>query len=159
MRLCYGHGVPVVPQGGLTGLAGGARPIAGSVVISLERFTGIEEIDPDASTMTVRAGTPLESVQRAADEAGFIFALDLGSRGSCTVGGNLGTNAGGNRVLRYGMMRELVLGLEVVLPDGTLVTSLNYGPASAPAPIRAFRLKQVSTDAPTECRDERSPNV
>ena len=125
MRLCHGHRVPAVPQGGLTGLAGGARPIAGSVVISLERLTGIEEIDPDASTMTVRAGTPLETVQRAADEAGFFFALDLGSRGSCTVGGNLGTNAGGNRVLRYGMMRELVLGLEVVLPDGTLVTSLN----------------------------------
>ena len=125
MRLCHAHHVPVVPQGGLTGLAGGARPIAGSVVISLERLTGIEEIDGASSTMIVRAGTPLETVQRAADEAGFLFALDLGSRGSCTIGGNLGTNAGGNRVLRYGMMRELVLGLEVVLPDGTLVTSLN----------------------------------
>jgi FAD/FMN-containing dehydrogenase len=125
MRLCHAHHVPVVPQGGLTGLAGGARPIAGSVVISLERLTGVEEIDGASSTMIVRAGTPLETVQRAADEAGFFFALDLGSRGSCTIGGNLGTNAGGNRVLRYGMMRELVLGLEVVLPDGTLVTSLN----------------------------------
>lgn len=125
MRLCHAHRVAVVPQGGLTGLAGGARPIEDSVVISLERFTGVEEIDADSSAMIVRAGTPLEVVQRAADDAGFLFALDLGSRGSCTIGGNLGTNAGGNRVLRYGMMRELVLGIEVVLPDGTLVTSLN----------------------------------
>ena len=100
MRLCHAHRVPVVPQGGLTGLAGGARPIAGSVVISLERLTGVEEIDGASSTMIVRAGTPLETVQRAADEADFFFALDLGSRGSCTIGGNLGTNAGGNRVLR-----------------------------------------------------------
>ncbi|MBZ9758172.1 FAD-binding oxidoreductase [Mesorhizobium sp. ESP6-5] len=125
MRLCHAHRVAVVPQGGLTGLAGGARPIEDAVAISMERFTGIEEIDDDSSTITVRAGTPLEVVQQAADDAGFFFALDLGSRGSCTIGGNLGTNAGGNRVLRYGMMRELVLGLEVVLPDGTLVTSLN----------------------------------
>ena len=75
--------------------------------------------------MTVLAGTPLELVQRAADEAGFFFPLDLGARGSCAIGGNLSTNAGGNRVIRYGMARELTLGLEVVLPDGTLMTSLN----------------------------------
>eukprot|EP01037_Dinobryon_pediforme_P010629 gene10629-10700_t len=125
MQICAAHNISVVPQGGLTGLAGGARPIAGAVVISLERLVGIEEIDPDSATMTVRAGTTLEAVQRAADEAGFFFALDLGARGSCAIGGNLSTNAGGNRVLRYGMMREMVLGLEVVLPDGTLLTSLN----------------------------------
>src|SRR5207247_10767896 len=77
------------------------------------------------STMTVKAGTPLETIQKAADEAGLFFPLDLGSRGSCAIGGNLSTNAGGNRVIRYGMTRELVLGLEVVLPDGTLVTTLN----------------------------------
>ncbi len=75
--------------------------------------------------MTVKAGTPLETIQKAADEAGFFFPLDLGSRGSCAIGGNLSTNAGGNRVIRYGMTRELVLGLEVVLPDGTIVTNLN----------------------------------
>ncbi|HEY9063954.1 MAG TPA: FAD-binding oxidoreductase, partial [Burkholderiaceae bacterium] len=73
----------------------------------------------------VKAGTPLETIQKAADEAGFFFPLDLGSRGSCAIGGNLSTNAGGNRVIRYGMARELVLGLEVVLPDGTIVSSLN----------------------------------
>jgi FAD/FMN-containing dehydrogenase len=125
MRICAEHRVAVVPQGGLTGLAGGAHPIAGAVVISLERFAGIEELDPDAATMTVRAGTPLEVIQRTADEAGFFIALDLGARGSCQIGGNLGTNAGGNRVIRYGMAKEMVLGLEYVLPDGTLVTGLN----------------------------------
>ncbi|RCW87004.1 FAD-binding oxidoreductase [Paracoccus lutimaris] len=125
MAICASHGVPVVPQAGLTGLAGGAQPIAGAVAISFERFSGIEEIDPASATMTVRAGTPLEVVQRAADEAGFFIPLDLGARGSCLIGGNLGTNAGGNRVIRYGMAREMVLGLEYVLPDGTLVTGLN----------------------------------
>jgi len=122
---CREAGVPVVPQGGLTGLCGGARPEDGWVALSLERMVGVEEIDPASATMTVWAGTPLELVQRAAAEAGFYFALDLGARGSCAIGGNLSTNAGGNRVIRYGMARELVLGLEVVLPDGTVMTSLN----------------------------------
>lgn len=125
MRICAAHAVPVVPQAGLTGLAGGAHPTEGAVVISVERLSGIEEIDPAAATMTVRAGTPLEVIQKAASDAGFFIPLDLGARGSCLIGGNLGTNAGGNRVIRYGMAREMVLGLEYVLPDGTLVTSLN----------------------------------
>lgn len=125
MTICARHGVPVVPQAGLTGLAGGAHPLEGAVAISFERFSGIEEIDPASATMTVRAGTPLETIQRAADEAGFFIPLDLGARGSCLIGGNLGTNAGGNRVIRYGMAREMVLGLEYVLPDGTLITGLN----------------------------------
>lgn len=125
MRICAAHLVAVVPQGGLTGLAGGAHPIDGAVVLSLDRLTGIEEIDVEASTMTVRAGTPLEVIQKAADAAGFFFPLDLGSRGSCLIGGNIGTNAGGNRVIRYGMTRDMILGLEYVLPDGELVTGLN----------------------------------
>lgn len=125
VKLCAEHGVAMVPQGGLTGLAGGAQPIENAIVISLERLSGIEEIDPLAATVTVRAGTPLEVIQKAADEAGFFIALDLGARGTCQIGGNLSTNAGGNRVIRYGMAREMVLGLEYVLPDGTLVTSLN----------------------------------
>ena len=125
MGLAHRHGVPVVPQGGLTGLAGGARPVADGIALSLERLVGIEEIDPDAATMTVRAGTTLEMIQNAAAAAGFMVAIDLGARGSCAIGGNLSTNAGGNRVIRYGMAREMVLGLEVVLPDGTLVTGLN----------------------------------
>ncbi|MFZ7091263.1 FAD-binding oxidoreductase [Primorskyibacter sp. 2E233] len=125
VRICAEAGVPMVPQGGLTGLAGGAHPIEGAVMISLERFSGIEEIDPACTTMTVRAGTPLEVIQKAADEAGFFIPLDLGARGSCLIGGNIGTNAGGNRVIRYGMTREMILGLEYVLPDGTLVSGLN----------------------------------
>ncbi|WP_428376276.1 FAD-binding oxidoreductase [Lichenicoccus sp.] len=125
MRLCAEHGVAVVPQGGLTGLCGGALPIAGGIALSLERLVGVEEIDPAAATITVRAGTPLETVQQAAADEGYLMPLDLGARGSCAIGGNLATNAGGNRVLRYGMARELVLGLEVVLPDGTIMTSLN----------------------------------
>ncbi|MEY4750134.1 MAG: hypothetical protein RIQ60_2348 [Pseudomonadota bacterium] len=125
LKACAAAGLKAVAQGGLTGLCGGARPEDGWVAISLERLVGIEEVDPASSTMTVKAGTPLETIQRAADEAGLFMALDLGARGSCAIGGNLSTNAGGNRVIRYGMTREMVLGLEVVLPDGTIVTSLN----------------------------------
>lgn len=94
-------------------------------MISLERFTGIEEIDPQAGTMTVRAGTPLEVAQRAAEDAGFLLPIDLGARGTCQIGGNLATNAGGIRVLRYGVTRDNVLGLEVVLANGTVISALN----------------------------------
>src|SRR5690606_25866667 len=125
LQVCHAERVPVVAQGGLTGLAGGATPAADWVVLSLERLRGIEEIDPAAATLTAWAGTPLQAIQEAAEEAGFLFALDLGARGSCAIGGNVSTNAGGNRVIRYGMTRELVLGLEVVLADGTVVTALN----------------------------------
>src|SRR5690606_7901426 len=111
-RIAAEHRVAVVPQGGLTGLCGGARADGGTIALSLERLTGVEEIDAAAATMTVRAGTPLEMVQRAADEAGFFCPLDLGARGSCAIGGNLSTNAGGNRVIRYGMARDMVLGIE-----------------------------------------------
>jgi FAD/FMN-containing dehydrogenase len=125
LRTCHAHGTIVVPQGGLTGLVGGATPIADGVALSLERMSGIEEIDEAAATMTVLAGTPLQTVQEAASKAGFFFPLDLGARGSCQIGGVISTNAGGNRVIRYGMTRDLVLGLEVVLADGTVLTSLN----------------------------------
>lgn len=125
LKACAQAGLKVVPQGGLTGLCGGARPEDGWVALSMERMVGIEEVDPAGNTMTVWAGTPLEVIQREADQAGLFFSLDLGARGSCAIGGNLSTNAGGNRVIRYGMARELVLGIEVVLPDGTIVTSLN----------------------------------
>ncbi|HUO79838.1 MAG TPA: FAD-binding oxidoreductase [Steroidobacteraceae bacterium] len=125
LRRCHGASQPVVVQGGLTGLAGGATPRAGELALSLERLRGIEEVDPDGGTMQVLAGTPLAAVQEAADRHGLQFALDLGARGSCTIGGNIATNAGGNRVIRYGMTRELVLGLEAVLADGTVLSSLN----------------------------------
>jgi FAD/FMN-containing dehydrogenase len=125
LRECDRAKQPVVVQGGLTGLAGGATPRTGEIAISLERLTGIEELDRASQTMTVRAGTPLQTVQQAAAEAGYLFPLDLGARGSCTIGGNIATNAGGNQVIRFGMMRSLVLGLEAVLADGTVVSSLN----------------------------------
>lgn len=125
LAACHAHGVAVVPQGGLTGLAGGAVPVDAGVVLNLELMQGIEEIDTAASTMTVWAGTTLQAVQEAASAAGLFFPLDIGGRGSCRIGGNVATNAGGNRVLRFGMARESVLGMEVVLADGTVITSLN----------------------------------
>ncbi|MBM6596146.1 FAD-binding oxidoreductase, partial [Microvirga pudoricolor] len=125
IRVALTHGIPVVPQGGLTGLCGGALPDVGAIALSTERLTGVEEIDPAAATMIVGAGTPLETVQKAADDAGLFYPVDLGSRGSCTIGGNIATNAGGVRVIRYGMTRDMVLGLEAVLPDGSIMTSLN----------------------------------
>ncbi|RQS53385.1 FAD-binding oxidoreductase [Burkholderia sp. Bp8986] len=125
LALCTRLGQPVVPQGGLTGLARGAVALGGEIVLSMERFAGVESIDAAAGTMTVRAGTPLQTVQEAADAAGFTFGVDLGARGSCQIGGMLATNAGGTRAIRYGMMREQVLGLEAVLADGTVVSSMN----------------------------------
>jgi FAD/FMN-containing dehydrogenase len=125
LRICHAHGQPVGPQGGMTGLAGGAHPAEGEVALSLERMTGIEELDLDAGTLTALAGTTLQTIQQAADEAGFLCGIDLGARGSCSIGGNVATNAGGNQVLRYGMARRSVLGLEAVLADGTVLCSLN----------------------------------
>ena len=125
LETCSALGQRVVVQGGLTGLAGGATPQPGEVAISMERMSGIEEIDRESMTATVLAGTPLQVLQLAAAEAGFLFPLDLGARGSCTIGGNIATNAGGNQVIRFGMMRNLVLGLEAVLADGTVVSSMN----------------------------------
>ena len=124
LRLCHAHRVPVVPQGGLTGLAGGAVPAEGGVAISLERMHAIEDINARSAVMQVQAGATLQAVQEAAVEAGLVFGVDLGARGSCQIGGNVATNAGGNGVLQHGMMREQVLGLEVVLADGTVLPML-----------------------------------
>jgi FAD/FMN-containing dehydrogenase len=125
VRICQRYRIGAVPQGGLTGLCGGGRAGERHIALSLERLVGVEEIDTDQATMTVLAGTPLETVQQAAEVAGLFFPLDLGARGSCSIGGNLSTNAGGNRVIRCGMTRDMVLGIEAVLADGTIVTSLN----------------------------------
>ena len=125
LRICSAANQKVVVQGGLTGLCGGATPQEEEVALSLERLSGIEELDQASMTMTVLAGTPLQAIQDAADAAGFLFPLDLGARGSCNIGGNISTNAGGNEVIRFGMTRNLILGLEVVLADGTVISSLN----------------------------------
>ena len=124
LRLCHEHRVAVVPQGGLTGLAGAAVPVEGCVAISMERMNAIEDINSRSMLMTVQAGATLQAVQEAAVEAGMVFGVDLGARGSCQIGGNVSTNAGGNGVLQHGMMREQVLGLEVVLADGTVLPML-----------------------------------
>ncbi len=125
LRLCQRYRQPVVTQGGMTGLSGGALPADGELILSLERLCGIEEIDSMAGTLTALAGTPLQEIQEAAAEKGFLVAIDLGARGSCHIAGNVATNAGGNRVIRYGMARQQVLGLEAVLADGTVISSLN----------------------------------
>ncbi len=125
LAICHRHLQPVVPQGGRTGLAGAARPSPGAVVLSLERLDRVVDTDPDGATMVVEAGVVLERAQEAAREAGLFLPLDLGARGSCQVGGVLATNAGGNRVIRFGMARENCLGLEAVLADGTRVGRLN----------------------------------
>jgi len=125
LRICNANHQPVVPQGGMTGLAGGAVPQSTEIALSLERLDGIEEIDMAASTMIVRAGTRLEVIQQAAADVGLLFPLDFGARGSCQIGGNISTNAGGNSVIRYGVTRDLILGLEVVLADGRVLNLMN----------------------------------
>jgi FAD/FMN-containing dehydrogenase len=124
LRICFAHRVPVVPQGGLTGMAGGAIPLPGGVALSLARMNTIESIDAAAATLQAQAGVTLQAVQEAAANVGMQFGVDLGARGSCQIGGNISTNAGGMEVLQYGMMREQVLGLEVVLADGTVLSML-----------------------------------
>jgi FAD/FMN-containing dehydrogenase len=120
VRLCAQHGAPVVPQGGNTGQVGGATPDASgrSVVVLLSRLNRIRGIDTDNDTITVEAGCILQAVQDAARAAGRLFPLSLGAEGSCMIGGNLASNAGGTQVLRYGNARELTLGLEVVTAEG-----------------------------------------
>jgi FAD/FMN-containing dehydrogenase len=125
LKLCHARGQSVVTHGGLTGLVNGADAAAGDLVLSLESMNAIERIDVPGRSMRVQAGAKLGNVQREAEKHDLVFPLDLGARDSATVGGNISTNAGGLRVLRYGMMRNLVLGIEAVLADGTVLTSLN----------------------------------
>ena len=125
LALCHAAKQRVVVQGGLTGLCGGACPFEGEIALSTERLTTIEALDEHDLTLTAEAGVTLEKVQQAAASAGLEFPLDFGARGSCTVGGFLSTNAGGNSVIRYGVTRNLVLGVEAVLADGTVVSSMN----------------------------------
>ncbi len=124
MAACHRARQPITVQGGMTGLVHAARPQSGEAALSLERMNAIAPVDVAGRTLTVEAGVPLQRVQEAAAAAGLLFPLDLGARGSCTIGGNLATNAGGNRVIRYGMTRDLVLGIETVLADGTVLNGL-----------------------------------
>jgi FAD/FMN-containing dehydrogenase len=124
VRLCSDANVAIVPQGGNTGLCGGATPRGGEVVISLTRLNQVRSVDADNNTITVEAGCTLQVVQQAAEAAGRLFPLSIASEGTATIGGCLSTNAGGVQVLRYGNTRELALGIEAVLPDGRVWNGL-----------------------------------
>jgi len=131
VRLCAAHqadtGVSIVPQGGNTGLVVGSTPDASGrqIVLSLQRMNSVRAVDGANLTMTVEAGCILQSLQDAAQQAGFLFPLSLAAEGSCTIGGNLGTNAGGTQVVRYGNTRDLCLGLEVVTAQGAIWDGLS----------------------------------
>ena len=126
VKVCAAAGVAIIPQGGNTGLSVGSTPDASGtqVVLSLTRMHAIRAVDADNLTITVEAGCILQNLQQAAQQAGFLFPLSLAAEGSCTIGGNLGANAGGTQVVRYGNARELCLGLEVVTPQGEVWSGL-----------------------------------
>ncbi|HEX5377741.1 MAG TPA: FAD-binding oxidoreductase [Phenylobacterium sp.] len=125
MRIAHAARASVVPWGGRTGLVEGANA-DGAIALSFERMRAVEEVDRAGATMTVQAGCTLDTACRAADEQGLLLPLDFGARGTATLGGAIATNAGGNRVVRYGMVREMVLGLEAVLADGTVIPAMNH---------------------------------
>ncbi|OHX12744.1 hydroxyacid dehydrogenase [Chromobacterium sphagni] len=127
VKLCRAHQVAIVPQGGNTSTCGAATPDGSGrqLIVALRRLRQIRQIDTDNDTLTLDAGATLQEAQQAAEAAGRLFPLSLASQGSCQIGGNLSTNAGGVAVLRYGTMRELTLGLEVVLPDGRILSQLS----------------------------------
>src|SRR5262245_15322123 len=124
LRLCHRDKVPVATQGGMTGLVRGGLPNANEIVLSMELMNRVEEVDTSTGVAIAQAGAQLQKIQERVEQDGFMFPLDLGARGSCTIGGNISTNAGGNRVIRYGMTRDLILGLEVVTADGTVLKGL-----------------------------------
>ena len=125
LRLCSTWNQPVVMQGGLTGLSGGATPRKGEWALSLERMRSVVELDVESLTITVEAGTTLQEIHETVQEYGLQFPINMGSRGSCTAGGIVATNAGGTQVIQRGMVRALVLGVEVVLPDGKILKNHN----------------------------------
>lgn len=127
VKACAAAGISIVPQGGNTGLAVGSVPddSGTQVVLSLTRMTAVRAIDAANLTITVEAGCVLQNLQEAAESAGFLFPLSLAAEGSCTIGGNLGTNAGGTQVVRYGNTRDLCLGLEVVTAQGDIWDGLS----------------------------------
>ncbi|MCY3768390.1 MAG: FAD-binding oxidoreductase [Gammaproteobacteria bacterium] len=125
IRFCAAHGMAMVPQGGNTGAMGGTVSTPEQLIVNLQRLDRIVEVDRVNQTMTVQAGCILANIQEAAKDAGLLFPLSLGAQGSCQIGGNIATNAGGINVLQYGNTRDLVLGIEVVLADGRVWQGLN----------------------------------
>ena len=141
LKLCNKYNIKIVPQGGRTGLCGGTIPSENGqeIMLSLERMNKIKDLNEANFTITVEAGCILNNIQNIADEKNFLFPLSLASEGSCTIGGNLSTNAGGINVLRYGMARDLVLGIEVVLANGEIWSNLT----SLRKDNRGYDLKQL----------------
>lgn len=141
VRLCAEHGVPIVPQGGNSGMSGGATPdqSGDALLLSLRRMNAIRTIDTDARRVTCEAGVVLQTLHEAAEAKALRFPLTLGGKGSATVGGLISTNAGGSQVLRHGSMRALVMGLEAVLPDGQVFSTLT----PLKKDNRGFDLKQL----------------
>ena len=125
MRCCNAARQTVVPFGGMTNLVQGCATSPEDVVLSLERLNAIEDLDRVAGTLTAQSGVTLQAAQEAAADAGLFFPVDIGARANCQLGGLAASNAGGNKVIRYGMTRDTVLGLEAVLPDGTVISSMN----------------------------------
>lgn len=126
LQICHAAKQPVVPHGGLTNVVGGVLTQGHEIALSLERMNIIEAVDEANRTATVQAGVVLQQLQNQLQSKGLFFPLDLGAKGSCMIGGNISTNAGGLQALRYGVMRNLVLGIEVVLADGTIISSMNH---------------------------------
>ena len=139
LAICHETGTKVVPQGGNTGLVGGQIPFHGEVLLSTKRLNKVRAVDAFAPALIAEAGVTLHGVQQAAHDAGLFFPLSLASDGSCTIGGNISTNAGGTHVIRYGMTRALVLGLEVVLANGRVLDLLRL----LPKDNTGYDLKQV----------------
>ena len=127
LKLANKNNIPIVPQGGNTGLCGGATPdnSGNSILINFTKLNNIRNIDLLGNTVTVEAGCILENVLNIVQEKDRIFPINLAAKGSCTIGGNLATNAGGINVLKYGSTRDLVLGIEAVLPNGEVINNLN----------------------------------
>jgi FAD/FMN-containing dehydrogenase len=125
LRCCNDAGQTVVPFGGMTNLVQGCATTASDIVLSLARMNRVEDVDGSAGTITARAGVTLQAAQHAAAAAGLFFPVDIGARASCQLGGIASSNAGGNKVIRYGMTRDAILGLEAVLADGTVISSMN----------------------------------
>ena len=125
LALCNKYEQKVVVHGGLTGLVYGTRTSSDQLIISLERMNAVMDVDPIGRTITCQSGVTLQAIQEKAESENMFFPLDLGARGSCSIGGNISTNAGGNRVIRYGMTRDSVLGIEAVTSDGTILSSMN----------------------------------
>lgn len=124
LRICHEHDQPIVVHGGMTNMVGSTETQSDELVISMEKMNQMEELDEKSRTITVQAGVILENIQIAAKERGLLFPLNFGAKGSAQIGGAISTNAGGMRVLKYGMTRNLILGLEVVQADGTIINSL-----------------------------------